>query len=46
MLSTGQTNWVAIDLEPGYYVALCFITDPESGAPHAMLGMIELFEVV
>lgn len=46
VLSTGQTNWVAIDLEPGYYVALCFITDPESGAPHAMLGMIELFEVV
>ena len=46
VLSTGQTNWVEIDLEPGYYVALCFITDPETGAPHAMRGMIELFEVV
>lgn len=46
VLSTDQTNWVEIDLEPGYYVALCFIPDPETGAPHAMLGMIERFDVV
>ena len=46
VLSSGQTNWYEIDLEPGYYVALCFIPDPETGAPHALLGMHELFEVV
>lgn len=46
VLSAGQTNWLEIDLEPGYYVALCFVPDPETGAPHALLGMYELFEVV
>lgn len=45
VLSAGQTNWYEVDLEPGYYVALCFITDPDTGAPHAALGMIETFEV-
>ena len=45
VISTGRTNWYAIDLTPGHYVALCFITDPETGAPHAMLGMIETFEI-
>lgn len=45
LLSTGQTNWVEIDLEPGYYVALCFIPDADSGVPHSGLGMIETFEV-
>lgn len=46
VLSAGQTNWLEIDLEPGYYVALCFVPDPETGTPHALLGMYELFEVV
>lgn len=45
LLSTGQTNWIEVDLEPGYYVLLCFVPDAETGAPHAMLGMIEVFEV-
>ena len=35
-----------IDLEPGTYMALCFLPDVSgSGIPHVMLGMIETFDV-
>lgn len=37
--STGVTAWHAISLEAGTYAVICWITDPESGMPHAMLGM-------
>ncbi|HEU0115678.1 MAG TPA: hypothetical protein VFQ80_13420 [Thermomicrobiales bacterium] len=43
--STGTTVWPALDLAPGRYVALCFVTDPATGKPHAMLGMATLFDV-
>lgn len=43
--SGGTTAWYAIDLEAGTHVAVCFVTDPVTGLPHAMLGMIEVFEV-
>ncbi|HEU5433983.1 MAG TPA: hypothetical protein VFU81_20100 [Thermomicrobiales bacterium] len=43
--STGTTVWPALDLAPGRYVALCFVTDPATGAPHAMEGMVTLFDV-
>ncbi len=46
VMSGGNRNWYEIDLEPGYYVALCFIPDPETGAPHALMGMYEVFTVV
>ncbi|HEV2526926.1 MAG TPA: hypothetical protein VGT61_00530 [Thermomicrobiales bacterium] len=45
-MSGGNQNWYEVDLEPGYYVALCFIPDPETGAPHAFMGMYEVFTVV
>jgi hypothetical protein len=45
VLSTGQTNWIELDLQPGTYVALCFIPDRETGTPHVMLGMVEVFTV-
>lgn len=38
-MSVGKTGYVTTDLTPGTYVMLCFVTDPESGAPHAALGM-------
>lgn len=44
-ISAGQSVWIAVDLEPGTYVALCFITDRESGMPHALMGMTEIFTV-
>jgi hypothetical protein len=44
--STGTTQYVAADLQPGYYVLLCFVGDPEQGGiPHAFEGMIEVVPV-
>lgn len=41
----GLFNDVLLDLEPGTYGAICFSTDPETGAPHAMIGMFQSFTV-
>jgi hypothetical protein len=43
--STGTTVWPSLDLAPGRYVALCFVTDPATGKPHAVEGMVSLFDV-
>ena len=41
--SAQTTQYVAVDLEPGYYALLCFVGDPErGGVPHAFEGMIEV----
>jgi len=45
VLSAGHTAWMAFDLEPGYYVAICFIPDKVSHQPHAALGMVSIFTV-
>jgi hypothetical protein len=44
-ISPGQTGWYVTDLEPGTYVALCFVPDRESGMPHVMMGMVQVFTV-
>jgi hypothetical protein len=45
-LSTDTTQYLAVDLEPGYYVLLCFIGDPnQNGIPHAFQSMIEIVPV-
>lgn len=45
-VSSGQTSWLVLpDLAPGDYVALCFVPDAETGAPHAMMGMIRPFTI-
>lgn len=44
-LSSGMTNWLQLDLEPGHYVALCFFPDRATGMPHALLGAIKVFTV-
>lgn len=36
----GQTIAATMNLEPGEYVAICFIPSPGEKAPHAMKGMI------
>jgi hypothetical protein len=43
--SAGVTTWYTADLAPGTYVLICFVPDPESGLPHAMLGMTQIVEV-
>ena len=43
--SAGTTVCPMLDLPAGRYVALCFVTDPNTGKPHAMEGMVSLFDV-
>lgn len=44
--SPETTQYVAVDLQPGYYVLLCFVGDPQmDGLPHAFTGMIEVAPV-
>jgi len=45
VLSPGQTSWLALDLAPGTYIALCFVPDEETGVPHALMGMVQVFTV-
>lgn len=40
-----QTNWLLVDFEPANYLAICFIPDSASGAPHFSLGMAMPFTV-
>ena len=44
-LSPGLTAWTEVDLEPGTYVALCFVFDPQTGLPHVAHGMVAVFTV-
>ncbi len=43
--SGGTTTWQEYDLDPGTYVVICFIIDPETGEPHVLNGMVTTFEV-
>jgi hypothetical protein len=45
LVSSGQTIYVPADLEAGTYVALCFVTDPQTHKVHAMEGMVSVFQV-
>lgn len=45
IMSPGQSMMTEYDLSPGSYVALCFITDPETGMPHLVEGMARSFTV-
>lgn len=44
-MAPGQKAYFQTELTPGNYAALCFLMDPESGAPHFALGMSEEFTV-
>lgn len=44
--SKGTTVWPVVDLSAGHYGAVCFVPDPtKGGEPHAMEGMVSLFDV-
>jgi uncharacterized cupredoxin-like copper-binding protein len=40
-VAPGDAAWLSIDLEPGTYVIICHVPDPETGKEHAELGMIQ-----
>lgn len=44
-ISSGQSGWLNLNLQPGNYVALCHIPDPASGHAHTELGMVMPFSV-
>ncbi|HWM64773.1 MAG TPA: hypothetical protein VNP96_12395 [Solirubrobacterales bacterium] len=41
----GEGQLVTLDLNPGRYVLLCFITDRQGGPPHIVKGMVDEVEV-
>lgn len=43
--SSGVTAWYTVDLEPGTYLAVCFVPDQATGVPHAFMGMTQLVTV-
>jgi hypothetical protein len=45
VLEGGEDQVVTLDLEPGRYALLCFISDREGGPPHALKGMVDEVEV-
>jgi hypothetical protein len=48
IMSSGQSNYVDLELSPGEYVAICFMPDhlgEATGQPHFMLGMMQSFTV-
>jgi uncharacterized cupredoxin-like copper-binding protein len=38
-IAPGETGYLDLDLAPGNYSFVCFVTDPESGQIHLQLGM-------
>ena len=44
-ISSGQHLWIQVDLDPGTYVAVCFVPDKGTGQPHALMGMVQVFTV-
>ncbi len=44
-MNPGYTNYLELDLVPAEYGLVCFVPDPETGAPHVALGMIAGFTV-
>lgn len=41
-LSTGQSQTLHYRLPKGEYAMMCFFPDPETGMPHAMMGMVKV----
>ncbi|MBX3142196.1 MAG: hypothetical protein KF813_00455 [Trueperaceae bacterium] len=45
LLTNSESNFFLVDLAEGNYVAICFLPDEDSGAPHFALGMMQEFSV-
>lgn len=42
IISTGQTVWLDVNLEPGTYFVACYVPDSASGMLHVAMGMAAL----
>jgi len=45
VISQNETTWAEMNLQPGTYIALCFVSDEGSQVPHAAMGMFDIFTV-
>ena len=44
-IEAGEDGYIDLDLEPGTYLAMCFLTDEATGKRHVELGMLSQFTV-
>ncbi len=44
-LAPNTSGWVSLNLQPGNYLALCFVPDRSTGKAHAEMGMMRFFTV-
>jgi hypothetical protein len=44
VLSPGQSMWIEVDLQPGQYLAACYLSGPGDLQMHAAMGMFKIFE--
>lgn len=44
-INPGQTGWLKLNLEPGNYVAICYIPGSATGELHFEMGMVQAFTV-
>ncbi len=44
-ISQDQSMMVELNLEPGHYVAVCFMPTKDEDVPHAFKGMVTIFSV-
>ena len=44
-MSTGQTVWPVVDLQPGTYIGLCTMQNGEAAVPHYLSGELTVFSV-
>ena len=44
-LTIGEVNYITVDLTPGDYALLCFVSDAKDGKPHIMHGMMKQVSV-
>jgi hypothetical protein len=45
VLSPGQSMWIEVNLQPGQYLAACFLSGPGALPLHAAMGMFTIFDV-
>ncbi len=43
--STGTSQWIVADIQPGTLIMICFFPDIQDGMPHAFYGMYTIVEV-